>query len=636
MYDYDVFLSHSSKDQNRVRDIAQRLKSDGLKVWFDEYENTPGIHIPLNIEEGLKHSRVLVLCMSRNAFESNWVTLESQTFRFRDPLNKELRFIPLRLDNDRIEGTLAQYAYIDWRNGYSQSEFEKLIQAIKRRDSWEDYEGLISLQGYIVAYLPLFNECSKESKKLNIGDLTITRDTQVYSLPDEFQNTYISTDYKENQCCRLASYDFLRNKLKLTFSETAYGDYLRSGEHLDKPSTDQSGITYRKLFADLMRNGQHSLRSLKLTNIVGVGCFIMTSDNKVIISRQHNKSHVYPSRLTFASSGVMNWGACPHPFTEIIRKSNEEICHQLNPSSLKLVGFGADARKLYFQFSFVETSKSDSTEIIKRSPKDRNLEAIPFEPQEIAKLLIKNKYCWEPAAEAVLLTLAIQHFSYDRVLSDLKDLRDHWAMRNMKDEWDFRAGQPGLLPVMSVRYPECEREKASEQYIKATMDFMGSDIADKRILEVGCGIGRMTTLLLDKAKQLKSIDLCERMIGKAKTQVDRLDQYKNNIEFECCFAEDYKASERYDVAICSLIFIHNTDNIHYSKLIKSICENAKIVFVFEDVTTGRPTSPHTHLRSSDNIIEQFERNNFRKVKTRTGFKLFDDILIFLKFVDEST
>jgi hypothetical protein len=41
---------------------------------------------------------VLVLCMPAQAFGSDWATLESQTFRFRDPLNKERRFIPLRLD----------------------------------------------------------------------------------------------------------------------------------------------------------------------------------------------------------------------------------------------------------------------------------------------------------------------------------------------------------------------------------------------------------------------------------------------------------------------------------------------------------------------------------------------------------
>ena len=97
-FPYDVFLSHSAKDKPVVRDVAERLKKDGLRVWFDEWEIRPGDSIPAKIEEGLERSRVLVLCMSANAFGSDWAQLESATFRFRDPLNKERRFLPLRLD----------------------------------------------------------------------------------------------------------------------------------------------------------------------------------------------------------------------------------------------------------------------------------------------------------------------------------------------------------------------------------------------------------------------------------------------------------------------------------------------------------------------------------------------------------
>ncbi|MDZ4404567.1 toll/interleukin-1 receptor domain-containing protein [Prosthecobacter sp.] len=95
-FTHDVFLSHSAKDKSIVRDIAERLKKDGGKVWFDEWVLKPGDSIPAKIEEGLERSRVLVLCMSANAFGSDWAQLESGTFRFRDPLNKERRFEPVR------------------------------------------------------------------------------------------------------------------------------------------------------------------------------------------------------------------------------------------------------------------------------------------------------------------------------------------------------------------------------------------------------------------------------------------------------------------------------------------------------------------------------------------------------------
>ena len=40
---------------------------------------------------------------------SAWAQLEAGTFRFRDPLNRERRFIPLRLDDAPFKGSLAQF-----------------------------------------------------------------------------------------------------------------------------------------------------------------------------------------------------------------------------------------------------------------------------------------------------------------------------------------------------------------------------------------------------------------------------------------------------------------------------------------------------------------------------------------------
>jgi hypothetical protein len=37
-FPYDVFLSHSATDKAVVRALAERLRTDGLQVWFDEWE----------------------------------------------------------------------------------------------------------------------------------------------------------------------------------------------------------------------------------------------------------------------------------------------------------------------------------------------------------------------------------------------------------------------------------------------------------------------------------------------------------------------------------------------------------------------------------------------------------------------
>ncbi|HEV7406754.1 MAG TPA: TIR domain-containing protein [Chthoniobacteraceae bacterium] len=128
-FDYDVFLSYCRKDKAVVRTVAERLRKDGFKVWVDFWILQAGDHIMAKIDDGLANSRVLVLFMSANMFESDWAKMESGCVRFPDPLNRKQRFIPLRLDSAPILLTLAQYAYVDWTSEGREEEYAKLRAA---------------------------------------------------------------------------------------------------------------------------------------------------------------------------------------------------------------------------------------------------------------------------------------------------------------------------------------------------------------------------------------------------------------------------------------------------------------------------------------------------------------------------
>ena len=56
---YDVFLIHNANDKAVVRSLAERLRQDGPKVWFDEWVLAPGDKIPAKIEKGSAHSNIL-------------------------------------------------------------------------------------------------------------------------------------------------------------------------------------------------------------------------------------------------------------------------------------------------------------------------------------------------------------------------------------------------------------------------------------------------------------------------------------------------------------------------------------------------------------------------------------------------
>ncbi len=142
-FKYDVFLSYSSNDKPALRELADKLRGDGLRVWLDDWEIRPGDMIGKRIEEGLESSRVLVLAMSSNALQSEWSQLESWMFRFRDPANKERRFIPLRLDDTEITDALKQFAYVDWRNK-SEPEYKRLRDACRLTESPPPIEPTVS------------------------------------------------------------------------------------------------------------------------------------------------------------------------------------------------------------------------------------------------------------------------------------------------------------------------------------------------------------------------------------------------------------------------------------------------------------------------------------------------------------
>ena len=125
-FSFDVFLSHNSKDKPQVLRLAERLRAAGVRVWLDEWVIQPGDDIYLAIERGLEASRTLILCMSPNAFGSDWVGLERSTVLFRDPSNADRRFIPLLLADCEPPDTLRRFKYVDFR-AKADAAFEELL-----------------------------------------------------------------------------------------------------------------------------------------------------------------------------------------------------------------------------------------------------------------------------------------------------------------------------------------------------------------------------------------------------------------------------------------------------------------------------------------------------------------------------
>ncbi|MFC1942546.1 TIR domain-containing protein [Chloroflexota bacterium] len=121
-YLYDVFLSHSSKDNDFVRILDRRLQAVGIRSFFDEADVPWGGNIPASIEQAVDNSRHLILVLSPDAVESEWVDMERYIAIFRSPAGRKGLILPLlRRECKDIPSTIRMLRYLPVRDD---SEFD--------------------------------------------------------------------------------------------------------------------------------------------------------------------------------------------------------------------------------------------------------------------------------------------------------------------------------------------------------------------------------------------------------------------------------------------------------------------------------------------------------------------------------
>ena len=93
MAKYDVFLSYSRADTERVTPLRDALRRMGYRVFFDVQSIDPGSPWKNRLRRAIAASRTMVLCWSEHTRASEYVTFEySQAEAFRR------RIFPWRLD----------------------------------------------------------------------------------------------------------------------------------------------------------------------------------------------------------------------------------------------------------------------------------------------------------------------------------------------------------------------------------------------------------------------------------------------------------------------------------------------------------------------------------------------------------
>lgn len=125
-----LFVSHSSKDKDFVRELADDLRSLGHDVWLDEWEIKVGDCIISKVEAALSDCSYVVLVMSRHAVESGWVEKEWRSKYWEEVQVGTAIVLPVLLEDCEIPLLLKTKKYADFRTNHRVG-FAQLAGAIQ-------------------------------------------------------------------------------------------------------------------------------------------------------------------------------------------------------------------------------------------------------------------------------------------------------------------------------------------------------------------------------------------------------------------------------------------------------------------------------------------------------------------------
>jgi hypothetical protein len=118
----DLFISHASKDKAQyVQPLADSLAQKQVTFWLDSIEIGWGDSVPLKINEGLRLSRYVLLCLSRNFLQRPWPEAELASALMAQNSSGRKRVLPLILNSKEMVlnayPLLASVSYREFKHG---------------------------------------------------------------------------------------------------------------------------------------------------------------------------------------------------------------------------------------------------------------------------------------------------------------------------------------------------------------------------------------------------------------------------------------------------------------------------------------------------------------------------------------
>ena len=138
---YSCFISFSTRDDKFVRRLYSDLTQRGIRCWYAPVSLKIGENFRIHIDKAIRVHDKLVVVLSRNSVQSDWVEREVKTAFDRERQTKRTVLFPLRLDDavmhskaawaNRLRGTKQIGDFRHWQDQERYSEaFSGLLKSL--------------------------------------------------------------------------------------------------------------------------------------------------------------------------------------------------------------------------------------------------------------------------------------------------------------------------------------------------------------------------------------------------------------------------------------------------------------------------------------------------------------------------
>jgi len=133
-FEYDVAFSYAGEDRSYVRTVAQRLNTQGIRVFFDESETTNMLGAELLegfLDKFQKKARFAVAFISANYVSKPWPMHEGRSALARALVEHRAYVLPVRMDDSELPGLHPTAGYVDARSRSPEQLADMIIQKLQ-------------------------------------------------------------------------------------------------------------------------------------------------------------------------------------------------------------------------------------------------------------------------------------------------------------------------------------------------------------------------------------------------------------------------------------------------------------------------------------------------------------------------